>query len=173
MRKGLLKVLSLLFVLSFLLMSVESIVQATCIEPSKDPAHGDWVFEDELEGHKVHMDDLTTPPPADWMRLMTHGVYLETFGATSLCHPFPGVPNGWEGGIYMLNGNSWLPLPSTTAWVPDEEGKPMVCTSAPMTGTYALFGFCGENCKSTPKQERNHLVIVDFGILDSANHLPQ
>ena len=151
MKKGLLFSISLVFVLSLFFSAFPIAVSAKLWEPPKDPAEGDWVFDDELDGGKVHMDDLKLlAPPAEWMRLMSNGVHLTTVGATSLCHPFPGAQNGWEGAIYLQNGNSWFALASTTEWVPDEEGQLMTCTLAPMTGTYALFGYCGEDCKSTP-----------------------
>ena len=150
MKKYLLFVVSLVFVLSLFFSAFPIAVSAKRWEPPKDPAEGDWVFDDDLDGEKVHMEDLMSPPPpADWMRLMSNGVHLTTVGATSLCHPFPGAQDGWEGAIYLLNGNSWFALASTTEWVPDEEGQLMTCTLAPMTGTYALFGYCGEDCKLT------------------------
>ena len=150
MKKGLLFSISLVFVLSLFFSAFPIAVSAKLWEPPKDPAEGDWVFDDELDGEKVHMDDLKLlAPPAEWMRLMSNGVHLTTVGATSLCHPFPGAQDGWEGAIYLQNGNSWFALASTTEWVPDEEGQLMTCTLAPMTGTYALFGYCGEDCKLT------------------------
>lgn len=150
MKKGLMLVLSFVFVVSMVLVMVEFQVSALWImPPSEQPAEGDWQYASDVPGEKVHMSELTVPAPQDWMLLMANGVRLETQGATELCHPFGGAQYGWVGGIYLLNGKSWMAMPTTTEWVPDEEGQMMTCTQAPMSGVYALFAYCGEDCKIT------------------------
>lgn len=149
MKKNLkLLVLSLFLVTLFLATSFSAAQAGPRFWPPQDPpGGGEWEHGADLESESVPMDELTVAPPADWMVLLANGIHLETVGATELCHPFPGAQDGWEGGIYLLNGNSWLEIPSTTKWMPDEEGRLMTCAMAPMSGTYALFGFCGEDCK--------------------------
>jgi hypothetical protein len=164
MKKRFLFVLSLFIVVSLLLTSALSEVQAYFYTPPtpQDPAEGNWQFDGDLEAESVHMKDLmASAPPAEWMRLMSNGLHLQTVGATTLCHPFPGAQDGWEGAIYLQNGSSWLALASTTAWMPDEEGSLMTCAQAPMTGVYALFGYCGEDCQITGPVRAVAVNLVD------------
>jgi hypothetical protein len=152
MKKGILYILSFVFAVSMIVSMVEAPVSAISWsppEPVEQPAEGDWQYAQAVPGEDVHMSELTVPAPEDWMLLMSNGVRLETMGATPLCHPFRGGQFGWVGGIYLLNGTSWMALPSTTEWVPDEEGQLMTCAQAPMSGVYALFGYC-EDCVAEP-----------------------
>lgn len=151
MKKYLLLVISSVVLVSlFLTTGVHAAEAGYYLPPAPDaPGEGSWHYDEDLVGKNVPMDKITTPPPNEWMDLLANGILLETQGSTELCHPFPGAQFGWEGGIYLLNGHSWLEIPSTTAWLPDEEGKLMICADVPMSGTYALFGFCGEDCVIT------------------------
>jgi len=41
----------------------------------------------------------------------------------------------------MLNGDTWVKLPTSVNWSPTGEGKLIACATASAAGTYALFGY--------------------------------
>jgi hypothetical protein len=69
---------------------------------------------------------------------MSDGLHVS--GATQICHPFRGGQFGWNAQIQLQNGSSWLPIATTTEWVPDVEGQLMTCANVSVAGTYAIFG---------------------------------
>ncbi len=103
------------------------------------PAAGSWEWTaSTVTGEIIPMNKIGTPPH-EWTRLLSNPLRVD--GRTQICHPFGGGQNGWHTSIYLLNGKTWLELPTTVEWVPDEEGKLMACTYAPVSGVYAMFGY--------------------------------
>jgi len=115
------------------------------------PAAGSWEWEVlTVTGEIIPMEKIGTPPH-EWTRLLSNPIRVD--GRTQICHPFVGGQYGWHTSIYLLNGKTWLELPTTVEWVPDEEGQLMACTYAPVSGVYAMFGYWEwfEGYKKTPE----------------------
>jgi hypothetical protein len=87
------------------------------------------------------MDQVMLPAPHSWEILLSSAIELDLSGTVQLCHPFRGGQFGWTGAIYLKNGSGWLEIPSMTAWMPDEEGRLMICATVSTSGTYAVFGY--------------------------------
>ena len=112
------------------------------IQSEKDngPAQGDWqVAEAQLSSKVISVGNLYPSTPNDWSIALSDGIQIG--GSTQICHPFLGGQFGWQSSIYLLNGKSWIEIPTTVEWYPDEEGQLMACAFAPVSGTYAMFGF--------------------------------
>ena len=71
--------------------------------------------------------------------LMSSGFTIN--GATQICYPWRQGQFGWTSEIRVKEGQTWISIPTTTEWVPDEEGALMTCANAPAAGTYAVFGY--------------------------------
>lgn len=105
------------------------------------PANHSWVYSGEESGTGVLMDMVPLPAPHSWEILLSDGLLLELSTPIQICHPFRGGQFDWTGAIYLRNGSGWLEIPSTTEWIPDEEGRILICATAPLSGTYAIFGY--------------------------------
>jgi hypothetical protein len=106
--------------------------------PATGPAPS-WVVTPAIKWKsEIPMYLVTTPAPPD-QQLSSDG--LEISSRAKICFPFRGGQFGWIGQIRMLNGTKWLPLTTTTAWVPTIEGSIWACANAPAAGTYALFAY--------------------------------
>jgi hypothetical protein len=90
-------------------------------------------------GTEYPLDLTTTPPPNEWLQALSRGVEVTEPG--TICHPFRKGPFGWTGSIYQLVDDTWVKLPTTLAWIPDEEGVFTACAVAPAPGKYAFFGY--------------------------------
>ncbi len=109
-------------------------------EKDAGPANKSWVIEsDSATGQEISTAKVTAPPPNEWSRLQSKGLVVS--GQTPICHPFRGGQFGWHTSVFLLNGSTWLEIPTTVEWYPDEEGQLMACAFAPVSGTYALFGY--------------------------------
>lgn len=126
--------ISFVFVLSLAFAAGPSTVQATS---SEGVAPGSW-DSSGVPSSEIPMYLVTTPGPA-WLQLLTNG--LELSAPATICHPFRGAQFGWTGEIRMLDGDTWVKLPTTVKWTPTGEGKFIACATAPAAGTYALFGY--------------------------------
>jgi len=91
-----------------------------------------------VAAEEIPMYEVTTTPK-EWYRLKANGIEVD--GPTTICHPFKAGRFGWVGEIHQLVEGSWVKLPTTVGWVPDEEGRFMACAKAPAAGIYALFGY--------------------------------
>ena len=118
--------------------AVPTVTPGGVVSEGNLPAEGSWEYDGE--GENVHPDHIMLPAPNPWQTLLATGLQVES-GPMEICHPFRGGQFGWTGAIYLKNGNSWLEIPSTTEWTPDEEGRILICATAPMSGTYAIFGY--------------------------------
>lgn len=103
------------------------------------PAAGVWEWTTTtVTGEIIPMYKIDTPAP-EWTKLLSNPLRVD--GRTQICHPFRGGQFGWHTSIFLLNGKTWLELPTTVEWVPDEEGQLMACAYAPVSGVYAMFGY--------------------------------
>jgi hypothetical protein len=122
------------FVLSLAFTARPSNVQAISLA---GVAPGSW-DSSGVPSSEIPMNLVTTPGPA-WLQLLTNGLNLSA--PATICHPFRGEQFGWTGEIRMLNGGTWVKLPTSVKWSPTGEGKLIACATAPAAGTYALFGY--------------------------------
>ena len=105
------------------------------------PANNSWIYSGEESGTGVKMQLVPLPAPNPWEILLSDGLLVELSTPIQICHPFRGGQFGWTGAIYLRNGAGWLEMPSTTEWTPDEEGEILICATATVSGTYAIFGY--------------------------------
>lgn len=125
------------FVLSLAFTAGPSNVQAFHETSPDGVAVGSW-DSSGVPSSEIPMDLVTTPGPA-WLQLLTNG--LDLSAPATICHPFRGGQFGWTGEIRMLNGDTWVKLPTSVNWSPTGEGKLIACATASAAGTYALFGY--------------------------------
>lgn len=90
-------------------------------------------------GTEFQLDLTVTPPPNEWVQALYKGVEVTEPG--TICHPFRKGSYGWTGSIYQLVDGSWVKLPTTLEWIPNEEGVFTACAVAPAPGKYAFFGY--------------------------------
>jgi len=90
-------------------------------------------------GTEFKIDFTLNPPPHEWEQALSKGVEITEPG--TICHPFRKGSYGWTGSIYQLVDGSWVKLPTTLAWIPNEEGTFTACAVAPAAGKYAFFGY--------------------------------
>ena len=134
MKKCISIVLSALMLVGLLLMLPQGSVSAKELQPTVNGvAPNDW-----SGGTEVPVD-LTLNPAPDWLDLKSAGVKVTE--ATTICHDFRGYQFYWTPEIRMLEDGKWVKVPSTGNWVPNEEGKYVVCADVTKAGVYALFGF--------------------------------
>jgi len=142
MKKLIYLSLSFVMVLSILFFASEQPVLSAAWAPTPEPkdagpANGDWVAKTEgVTGSSVQVPATL---PNEWSRLQSKGFAVS--GRTEICHPFRGGQFGWHTSVFLLEGKSWTKLPTTVEWYPDEEGQLMACAFAPVSGTYAMFGY--------------------------------
>ena len=105
------------------------------------PANGEWEYENVESSMKIPGNDIMVPAPHPWLVPLGNGLHIETTAPVEICHPFRGGQFGWTAKIFLQNGSTWLEIPSITAWTPDEEGRLMICATAPMSGNYVIFGY--------------------------------
>lgn len=125
------------FVLSLAFTAGPSTVQAFHGTSLEGVADGSW-DSSGISSSEIPMQLVTTPGPA-WLQLLTNA--LDLSAPATICHPFRGGQFGWTGEIRMLDGDTWVKLPTTVDWTPTEEGKLIACAKASAAGTYALFGY--------------------------------
>lgn len=89
-------------------------------------------------GNEINIDLMLFPAPPDRQMIGKAVVIIEP---TTICHPFDKGRFGWTGEIYKLVEGSWVKVPTTVGWVPDEEGDYKACTNDAQAGTYALFAY--------------------------------
>jgi len=160
MKKGLQKIFSALFIIIFAALllalvtppTVSAVLPTPTSAPAVDtsPANNSWEYTGE--GSLVHPDQILLPAPNPWEILLSSGLTVAS-GGTQICHPFRGGQFGWTGAIYFMNGSSWVEIPSTTEWTPDEEGRIMICATAPIAGTYVIFGYSEPYERPVPETE--------------------
>ena len=132
MKKLIMYVVAFLLVSSVLLAgSVVQVKAAFIGYPSI--AGGDW-----SSGTSTVVDFTTNPIP-DWMMSLTSPVKITEAG--KVCHDFRGGQFGWVGQIRQLVDGKWVEVESTIGWVPNTEGKFMICADVQSGGTFGLFGF--------------------------------
>lgn len=107
----------------------------------ESPANKTWIVSGEESSVEVPMYMVPLPAPHAWEILLSNAIQLELSAPVQLCHPFRGNQFGWTGAIYLRSGSGWIEIPSTTEWTPDEEGNILICATAPMSGTYTIFGY--------------------------------
>ena len=132
MKKLMLVVLSALFVASMVLTGTTKSVSAISY-PQLTIAAGGW-----STGTDTVVDFGENPIP-DWMMPLTSPVKITEAG--KVCHDFRGGQFGWVGQIRQLVDGKWVEVESTVGWVPNTEGKFMICADITSGGTFGLFGF--------------------------------
>ncbi|NSW51104.1 MAG: hypothetical protein HPY85_01200 [Anaerolineae bacterium] len=141
--KRIVQCLGAILLLAGMLSSTASsvMVEAKAIEPpAPGVANGSWQWTStDVTGTIIPQFQVPDDDGDEWSLLLSSG--LQVSGATQICHPFRGGQIGWVSEIRMLVGKTWVSVPTTTAWMPDEEGELMTCASAQMAGTYAIFGY--------------------------------
>jgi hypothetical protein len=142
MKKKITIILAILLCFTFSLLTEPEIVLAQGTVPPPTSGEGEnpsWIWtEPSVPAKIIQLGDITAPPPA-WQQLLSTG--LDITGPATICYPFKGAQFGWVGQIRLLSENKWLPITTTTAWVPDTEGLLMACATVKYAGTYALFGY--------------------------------
>lgn len=109
-------------------------------KPRNVPAMGSWTWDDaSVTGSTIPQYQLAPTNDDDYATLQSEGIHLS--GGAQLCHPYPGGQFGWNAEIRVLTHTGWQSVPTTNAWVPDEEGKFMTCANVWYGGTYAVFGY--------------------------------
>jgi hypothetical protein len=137
-KSGLFVVISVAMAFCLLAIVGTSAVLA-CTTVTGDGTTDVWEAETiENLTSEIPQNEITVAPPTD-QQLVSTGAVVS--GPTNICYPFSGGQYGWVGQIRMLSEGSWVGLPTTVKWVPDEEGKLMACAYAPAAGTYALFAY--------------------------------
>ena len=131
MKKIVLMVLVFFIIVLSLTMFGTKNVQARFI-PTQKPEVWDT-------GAEFQLNLVATPPPYDWLQALSKGVEITEPG--TICHPFRKGSYGWVGSIYQLVDGAWVKLPTTLAWIPNEEGTFTACAVAPAAGKYAFFGY--------------------------------
>ncbi len=145
MKKIVLMVLAIsVIVLSLTLFSTSN-VQAGFIATQKPET---WNTGDEYQ-----LDLSVAPPPNEWLEAPYKGVEVTEPG--TICHPFRKGTYGWTGSIYQLVDGNWVKLPTTLAWIPNEEGTFTACAVAPAPGKYAFFGYY-DPALAPAKKEAEH-----------------
>lgn len=104
--------------------------------PLPKPETWEW-YGEGVTAEQVTLAEMI--PPRDWYQLKSDVIKVD--GSTRICHGFDDGRYGWTGEIFRLVGGTWVKLPTTVGWVPNEEGHYMACAMAPAAGTYALFGY--------------------------------
>ncbi len=125
------------FVLSLAFSTGPSNVQAFHETDPEGVAPGSW-NSSGVASSEIPMNLVTTPGPA-WLQLLANG--LDLSAPARICHPFRGGQFGWTADIRMLDGDTWVKLPTTVNWTPTGEGSLIACATASTAGTYALFGY--------------------------------
>jgi len=135
MRKLILLFVGFLLVASLLLVVSKDPVKGKSFgdEGSLLIAGGDW-----STGTSTVVDFGENPIP-DWMMSLTSPVEINEAG--KICHDFRGGQFGWVGQIRQLVDGKWIEVESTIGWVPNKEGKFMICADVQSGGTFGLFGF--------------------------------
>ncbi len=131
MNRRIMIVLSVLLLVGMLLMLPQSSVKAGIIGPM-GVAPNDWTGGSEV------LVDLTLNPAPDGLELKGNGVKVTE--PTTICHDFRGYQFYWTPEIRLLQNGKWVKVPSTGSWMPNEEGKYVVCADVTKPGVYALFG---------------------------------
>lgn len=132
--------IGLLFMLGLFLAIVPSQVQAKSFDPTPTTAAvltiagGSWTT-----GSEVDITTITASVPT-WLQLLsTNGVKVNE--SSKICHPMRGGQFGWIGEIRQFKNDQWVKLPTSSGWIPNNEGEFMACAQAPSAGIYALFGY--------------------------------
>ncbi len=135
MRKLILVIVAFLLVAGFLLAGIQESVKADFVGFGNNLliAGGNW-----STGTDTVVDFGENPIP-DWMMSLTNPVKITEAG--KVCHDFRGGQFGWVGQIRQLVDGEWVEVESTVGWVPNTEGKFMICADLSEAGTYGLFGF--------------------------------
>ena len=132
MKKLLFVILAAFLVVSLVLAGATKSASAIG-HPSLTIAAGDW-----STGTSTVVDFGENPIP-DWMMSLTNPVKISEPGM--VCHDFRGGQFGWVGQIRQLVDGKWVEVESTVGWVPNTEGKFMICADVQSGGTFGLFGF--------------------------------
>jgi hypothetical protein len=131
-------VLTVVVVLCLVLATGKTAAKACTTVPGSD-TNDTWVVETtDAAVVEIPMDQVVPAAPAD-QQLASPGLTLS--GASKICFPFSGGQFGWVGQIRMNVDGEWVSLPTTTSWLPDEEGSLWACAQAPSAGTFALFAY--------------------------------
>jgi len=133
MKKLMLVVLSAFLVASMVLAGATQSASAEHFPSKASIAAGDWNTGTST------LVDFTANPIPDWMMSLTNPVKITEAG--KVCHDFRGGQFGWVGQIRQLVDGEWVEVESTIGWVPNTEGKFMICADVSEAGTYGLFGF--------------------------------
>ena len=135
MRKVVLFFVAFLLVAGLLLAGTQESAKADFLGFSNNLliAGGDW-----STGSNTVVDYGENPIP-DWMMPLTNPVKISEAG--KVCHDFRGGQFGWVGQIRQLVDGKWVEVESTVGWVPNTEGKFMICADITSGGTFGLFGF--------------------------------
>ena len=135
------KIITLFFVIALIAtLIVFSPKNASAIfKPTPTIEIEEWYWDDAgVAGVLVPMYTISSVP-REWYQLKADGLTID--GPAKICRQFRAGRFGWVGEIFQLVEDAWVKLPSTAAWLADEEGKFTVCAQAPEAGTYALFGY--------------------------------
>jgi hypothetical protein len=89
-------------------------------------------------GEETSVDFEAFPAP-DWLQLLANPVKITAPG--TVCHDFRAGQFAWTPEIRHLVDGVWVKVSFTAGWVPNEEGKYVVCFNAASKGIYALFGY--------------------------------
>ena len=120
---------------AFLAVTVPGSVSAS----AGDIGSGTWVTPgSSLAFTTINVDKAAKSAPT-WLQQLSEGIVITA--PAKICYPFRGGEFGWQPSIRQLSDGKWSAVSTKIEFPFTKEAGSYACTSAPASGTYALFGY--------------------------------